>query len=155
MAAYSAVDISTMSYNYMGVVGVGLSAWESGINIANAKDKAAMAKKDSESYQESNHANAIAALGKAKFYQTITALAEEKKKIVVQTGQYRMACLMQASNLIQCAMQPGVDAETRKGYFDAAAQFRENAKTAMNIGTAVEIPAEQAQVLGLGGEIPQ
>lgn len=153
--ALNAVDTSTVAYNYVGLVGVGMSAVESGINIAHAKDKAEAAKRDSESYQESNKANAIAALGKARFYQAITALAESKNNIVVQTGQYRMACLMQANNMIQYAMQPGVSEEARKGYFAAAAQYRENAKAAMEIGTAVEIPAEQAQVLGLGGEIPQ
>lgn len=153
--AYSAVDVSTMSVNYMGVISGGLQAWQCGFDISHAKDKAAMAKRDSESYQESNKANAIAALGKAKFYQAITALAESKQRIVVETGQYRMACLMQASNMIQYATQPGVSEETRKGYFAAAEQYRQNAKAAMEIGTAVEIPVEQAQVLGLGGEVAQ
>lgn len=153
--ALNAVDTSTVAYNYVGLVGVGMSAVESGINIAHAKEKAEAAKRDSESYQESNKANAIAALGKAKFYEAITQLAVSKNRIVVETGQYRMSCLMQADNLIKYAIQPGVDEETRKGYFAAAAQFRENAKAAMEIGTSVEIPAEQAQILGLGGEMAQ
>jgi hypothetical protein len=153
--AYDAVGISTMSVNYMGVISGGLQAWESGYNIAHAKDKAAMAKRDSESYQLSNSAAATASLEKAKFYRALTKLAVSKDTIVVKTGDYRMACLNMASSLINCAIQPGVSEDTRQMYFAAAQQYRENAKAAMEIGTCVEIPTDQAQALGIGGEMPQ